>query len=68
MKGKSITLILLLALFLTLESTMKIKYQQLPVIMHHLEVLPDLAVAEKIFYGLVAIDWENKDELLSTIF
>ncbi len=66
MKGKSITLMLLLALFLTLEITMKVRYQ--PVIMHYLDVLPDLVLDEKIFYDLDTIDWENKDELLSTKF
>ena len=68
MKGKSITFMLLLALFLTLENTMKMRYQQIPVIIDHMEILPDLAVAEKIFYDLVTIDQENQNELFSSIF
>jgi len=68
MKGKSITFMLLLALFLTLESTMKIRYLQMPVIIDHMEILPDLALAEKIFHDLVTIDQENQNELFSSIF
>jgi len=68
MKGKSITFMLLLALFLTLENTMKMRYQQIPVIIDHMEILPDLAVAEKIFYDLDTIDQENQNELFSSIF
>jgi len=68
MKGKSITSMLLLALFLTLENTMKIRYQQIPLIIDHMEILPDLAVAEKIFYDFVTIDQENQNELFSSIF
>ena len=68
MKGKSITFMLLLALFLTLENTIKMRYQQIPVIIDHMEILPDLAVAEKIFYDLDTIDQENQNELFSSIF